>query len=738
VPDNLPFPGPKARLDVAKPAALYAHLIEGLTEYAIFALSIDGQIASWNKGAMQIFGYTAEEVLGRNYAMLFSDEDSASGRPNAELVASLEWGKASVDGWHVRKDGSRFWCTDTVQTVHDQSGAVTGFTKVVRDFTDHHLAIERLRESEERLRLLIEGVTDYAIFSVDPHGFITIWNSGAEHVFGYREHEVLGEHFSLVYTADAIARGVPEAELVTATALGLATDEDWHVRRDGQRFYATGQTTRLRPDEDGRPRGFVKVAHDITARNNAVQSITRQAFRDDLTQLPNRAFFCDRLRLAIARSKLQPLLRFAVIFIDLDRFKIVNDSLGHTIADSLLVHVARTLERCVRPEDVVARLGGDEFTILLTDIHGVDDATRVAARVHAELAQPVKLDQNEVFSTASMGIAVSSPAYEQPEQILRDADTAMYEAKSRGRARHVVFDVAMHERAAGVLALQLDLRRALARREFFVEYQPIVSLGRRRVIGFEALVRWNHPGRGIVAPCDFIPEAENIGLITQIDRFVLGEACRQLHAWQQEFGDPSLTVSVNLSSKHFSQENLVTGIRAALDHSGVAPRSLKLEITETVLMERFEETAAMAARVRELGVDLYIDDFGTGYSSLSYLTRFPLQLLKVDRSFVSQTASDPRSVEVVRAILGLAHSLGLSTLAEGIETEDQFRQLRALGCEFGQGFWFSRPVRAETAQTLIGRVLPPARTRTRAGLTARKPAERALGEARVDGLAKSR
>jgi diguanylate cyclase (GGDEF)-like protein/PAS domain S-box-containing protein len=722
VPDNLPWFDGDASPRITPPVIRHDRLIEGLSEYAIFGLSIDGRIASWNEGATQIFGYTADEVLGRDYAMLFSDDDLSAGRPQAELVASLEWGKTSVDGWHVRKDGTRFWCTDTIQTVRDERGAISGFSKVVRDYTESHIAAERLRESEERLRLLIEGVTEYAIFAVDPHGFITIWNSGAEHIFGYREKDVLGEHFSILYTPDAIARGAPEAELMEAACAGFATDEDWHVRQSGERFYATGQTTRLKPDAEGKPRGFVKVAHDITARNNAVLSITRQAFRDELTQLPNRAYFCDRLRQSIARCKDQPLLRFAVIFMDLDRFKIVNDSLGHTTADSLLVHVARTLERCVRPEDVVARLGGDEFTILLTDIRGPADAVRVAARIQADLAAPVTLDHYEVVTTASMGIAVSSPVYELPEQILRDADTAMYEAKTRGRARHVVFDAAMRDRAVGVLTLQLDLRRALARREFFIEYQPIVSLGRRRLIGFEALVRWNHPERGIVPPCEFIAEAESIGLITQIDRWVLDEACRQLHAWQLQFDDPALTVSVNLSSKHFSQENLVTGVRAALDASGVDPRCLKLEITETVLMERFEETAATAARVRDLGVDLYIDDFGTGYSSLSYLTRFPLQLLKVDRSFVSQTSSDPRSVEVVRAILSLARGLGLSTLAEGIETEEQFRQLRALGCEFGQGFWFSRPVRPDAAQTLIGHALPRARGRARGGLTTARKA----------------
>jgi EAL domain-containing protein (putative c-di-GMP-specific phosphodiesterase class I) len=264
----------------------------------------------------------------------------------------------------------------------------------------------------------------------------------------------------------------------------------------------------------------------------------------------------------------------------------------------------------------------------------------------------------------------------------------------------------MHARAVSVLDLQMDLRRAIARREFFVEYQPIVALSKRRVLGFEALVRWNHPKRGVVPPLEFIGEAESIGLVTQIDRWVMDEACRQLRVWQEGSGDQALSISVNVSTKHFGSNTFISEIKEALERHRIAPQCLKLEITETALMDRFDSTSAMIAQIRELGVDLSIDDFGTGYSSLSYLTRFPLQMLKVDRSFVSQTSSDARSIEVVRALVGLARNLGLQTLAEGIETEEQFVRLRELGCKFGQGFWFSRPVAAEVAETLIGQVLP--------------------------------
>jgi len=490
---------------------------------------------------------------------------------------------------------------------------------------------------------------------------------------------------------------------------GRAADEGWHVRRGGDLFFASGEMTLLKA-ADGKARGFVKLAHDITARNKAAEKVKRQAFYDDLTQLPNRAFFSDSLQKAIARAKQHRDDRFAVIFFDLDYFKVINDSLGHVMADNLLVHVARKLEKCVRPGDTVARMGGDEFTILLGEIHDTQVATRVATRIQAELQKPVYLNGVEVFTTASMGVAIGSSSYDNPEQILRDADTAMYAAKAQGRARHVLFDSAMHARAANLLKLQMDLRRAVARQEFIVEYQPIVSLEDCCVVGFEALVRWNHPERGVLQPADFIAEAENLGVIIQIDRWVLHEACRQIRTWQVQSGNFGLTMSVNLSSKQFAHESLLGEIRMALDHNDLTADSLKLEITETVLMEHVETTEATVAKVEDLGVELYIDDFGTGYSSLSYLTRFPLKLLKVDRSFVTQ-AANKRNIEIARTVVTLAHNLGLKALAEGIETQEQVSRFHALDCEFGQGFWFSKPVHPDVAQSFIGQVLPrPVRT----------------------------
>jgi diguanylate cyclase (GGDEF)-like protein/PAS domain S-box-containing protein len=681
-------------------------LIDSLTDYAIFSLSADGVITSWNSGAMLTFGYEARDVIGRHYAMIFTDADIAERIPEKELLRAVDSGKATCDGWHVRKDRSLLWCTDTVQPLRDAAGAVVGFTKIVHDTTETHLAEELLRESEERLRLLIEGVTNYAIFSIDVAGNILLWNSGAEKLYGYSAAEIVGKNFSIIYTADAVAENLPGIELANASRDGQAPDEGWHVRRNGDLFYASGQLKRLDPDPDGTPRGFVKIAHDITDRVRSEESMKLRAFSDDLTQLANRASFADSLRKAIARAGEFPNQRFAVIFLDLDQFKIVNDSLGHGVADGLLVHVARTLERCVRPGDSVARLGGDEFTILLPDLRSEAEATRVAERINAALGKTIVLGGVDVFTTASIGIAVGPADYETAEQVLRDADTAMYEAKARGRARYVVFDAEMRNRSVHLLNLQADLRNALARDEFRVSYQPIVSLEHGAVCGFEALIRWENARRGMLYPVDFIGVAESLGLISEIDLWVLEKACEQLRIWRAAGGADEIFISINVSSKLFVHEHLVRAIRRALERNDLPPQCLKLEITETTLMLNLEGASENIDQLGKLGVGLSIDDFGTGYSSLSYLKRFPLQVLKVDKSFVRDIASDSRSSAIAHTIVMLAHDLGLEAVAEGIETREQRAGLQAIGCVYGQGFLFAKPVAAHVAQGLIGSYLP--------------------------------
>jgi diguanylate cyclase (GGDEF)-like protein len=402
-----------------------------------------------------------------------------------------------------------------------------------------------------------------------------------------------------------------------------------------------------------------------------------------------------------------------VLFIDLDRFKVVNDSLGHLAGDELLIETSRRLLNCVRPEDTVARLGGDEFTVLLDG----GEATEFAARIQRELSRPLMLSGQEIVSTPSIGIAHGRLHYETAEEILRDADLAMYRAKSRGRAGHAEFDPAMHKSAVAVLQLESDLRRAIERGELVLRYQPVVSLANGAIAGFEALVHWNHPLRGLLRPLEFVPLAEETGLVVPIGEWVLREACRQTREWQLRHS-PALTVGVNLSARQFLNVDVVDTVARALAQSGLPPRTLRLELTESMLMDNAPKAAQVLAELRALGVSLDLDDFGTGYSSLSYLHNFRLDTLKIDRSFVARGTEELGTWEIVTAIVNLARGLRLTVIAEGVENDAQLKQLRRLGCEYGQGYLFGKPLAAAEMEAMLSakesvRVLERERDRPR-------------------------
>jgi len=426
------------------------------------------------------------------------------------------------------------------------------------------------------------------------------------------------------------------------------------------------------------------------------------AFHDALTGLPNRSLFSEHLRIALERARQNEEYLFCVLFLDLDRFKNINDSLGHPCGDELLNLVARRLEGCIRQTDMVARFGGDEFAILVDAIENPSDAMRVAEKVQEAISAPFKLHNHEAVTTASIGVALSTSDYSEAEDMIRDADTAMYRAKDQGKARYQIFDTAMHTRAVTLLRLESDLRRALERNELCVYYQPIVSIASGELHGFEALVRWEHPERGLIPPDQFIAVAEETGLILSLGLGVLREACWQLRKWQQRsLSDRNLTISVNLSAKQLSQCDLIEKVEEVLTESGIDPWHLKLEITESVVMENAELAAVTLARLRGLGVRLSIDDFGTGYSSLSYLNRFPVDNLKIDRSFITRLNQGDENVEIVKTIVMLAGNLGMQVIAEGVETEDQLQQLRLLKCQYGQGYLFSKPLAAADADMFL-------------------------------------
>ena len=562
-----------------------------------------------------------------------------------------------------------------------------------------------LRDSEERFRSAFDYATiGMAVVSLDGR-WLQVNRSLCE-IVGYKEAELLDANFACITHKDDLVIAQTQIEqLVTGKLNSYQAEQRYCHQRGHDVCILLGAS--VVHDAEGNPLHFIFQIQDITDRKRAEEQLLHDAFHDALTGLPNRALFADHVKMAIKRSQRQGARLFAILFLDLDRFKVVNDSLGHLVGDKLLIDLARRLETCLRPGDTVARLGGDEFTILLEDLSQPGDAVEVAERVQEAVSRPFLIEGYEVFTTASIGIAPNTTdGYNNAEEILRDADTAMYRAKSLGKNRHEVFDKVMHDRAMRLLQLETDLRRAVERNELLLHYQPIISLETGKIAGFEALVRWHHPTDGLISPVEFIPIAEETGLIIPLGKWVLREACRQMRAWMTngETRDRPLSISVNLSSKQFTQPDLIDQVAGILRETGLPATCLKLEITESMVMENVETAVRMLSELRALGVELSMDDFGTGYSSLSYLHRFPLNTLKIDRSFVMRMTDNAENGEIVRTIITLARSLEMNVVAEGVETEGQLEQLRRLDCDFGQGFLFSRPVDIEGATQLLADV----------------------------------
>jgi diguanylate cyclase (GGDEF)-like protein/PAS domain S-box-containing protein len=697
---------PPARLSSVKSSlhgmddGLYRSLVDSLSEHAIFAISPAGDIITWNTGAENTYGYTKRDIVGRSFKLTFTPEDVSAGVPENELAQARLGRRATYERWNVRKDGTRFWAANNMAPIYSAAGALIGFTKFVADMTENYLAREALQDSEERLRILIESVPEYAIFSLALDGSITSWNSAARGALGYADHEIIGKHFAELFAPEDICNGVPEIVLQKASALGTVDEERWFRRKDGSRFLGSEKISRLRASKKSGSQGFVHVAHDITARKEQADDLRRRAAVDPLTGLANRNTFFDHVERAIALIKRRSAYLFAVLFIDLDHFKEINDLHGHMVADRLLEITARRLESCARTEDVVARIGGDEFAILLNGIHDAADAEEAANRIGAEMRKPICVDSRNVFATVSVGIALGTPHYESPETILHDADTAMYVAKAGGRARSMMFSGLVAPVGQIGPDLQGDLRHAVERDELRVVYQPIVRLADSTISRFEALVRWEHPRRGLLQPADFILRAEASNLVIAVDRWVLSTACSALAGWRSRLADPSLSMSVNLSSKQFTRLDLVQHLRETLSAAKLSPPRVQLEITESAIMEKSMRAETMLAAVSDAGFELHVDDFGVGYSSLAVLRDLPVKALKIDRSFV--TKMDTRNgVELVRTIIQLAHNLGLLAIAEGIETADQLEILVSMNCDYGQGFFLAEPCDAGAIEQLL-------------------------------------
>lgn len=550
----------------------------------------------------------------------------------------------------------------------------------------------RPEHPETDLSLAGEG-----FFVLDAEGRLLLINPAAQAIFG----------LSVPPAPGGPAHEVLPLELAAALACDANRVIAWNepVRKEVTVALENADRTLLASlfpmghDEASRLCGVLVT--DITDRKQLENQLAHMAFHDPLTGLPNRSLCLDRIRQAIERSKRRENYQYAVIFLDLDRFKVINDSLGHHMGDRLLEGVARRLRECVRGLDTVSRLGGDEFVVLLEETGSYREIVRIVKRIRSAMGEAFRLCDHVAHITCSMGIVVSPALYDKPEELLRNANIALHRAKAEGRNRFKVFNTRMLEDAIRLMDLENDLRRAISCGEFFLDYQPILALRDRRLKGFEALVRWRRPGKGVASPMEFIPVAEDTGLIIPLGLWVLGEACRTMAGWQQEFPEArAMSMSVNLSAKQLTQPTLVEDVERILRSTGLDPRSLKLEITETVIMDNPEVSILRLKRLKDLGVRLSVDDFGTGYSSLSYLQRFPIDTLKVDRAFVSEIDS-AENRKIVGAVVALAHSLGLDVVAEGVELETQSDVLNGFSCEAGQGFLFSRPIGQEEATRLL-------------------------------------
>jgi diguanylate cyclase (GGDEF)-like protein/PAS domain S-box-containing protein len=606
--------------------------------------------------------------------------------PDLPIVVQSGVREEAVALQAVREGAQDYLCKGRFDAQHLQ--------RALRYALERHRSELALRVSEQRWALVVDGANDG----------VWDWDLRAQRVW------FSPRWLAMVGCRDGDLGGAPDAWLqrvhpddlegllgAIAAHTSGACDHIEHEHRigdcQGAWLWVLCRGVAVRGD-DGKPSRMAGSMTDITTRKQQEERLLHDAFHDQLTGLPNRALCLDRLGLSLRRAARHPEYQFALLFLDLDRFKVVNDSLGHGAGDQLLRAIGERLSHVVRPADTVARLGGDEFCILVEEMHSPIDAVRVAERAQAALSRPFVIDGQEVFTSASIGIAVRSPQHQQPEDMVRDADLAMYRAKQSGKARHKVSDSGLHVRAVARMELETELRRAIDRHEITLQYQPIIDLHQRKTVGVEALARWQPPGRQAVSPADFIPLAEETGLIVPLGRQVLERALRQLVVWdgERQIGELPLTMAVNLSARQLLEPDLPRHVAATLRALSVEPQRLTLEITESAVIADWDTAAGHLDAITKLGVRVDLDDFGTGFSSLTYLQKLPLHRIKIDRSFVANICAGGSDWEIVKAIVALGRSLSKEVVAEGIETIDQVKWLRKLHCEYGQGYWFARPV----------------------------------------------
>lgn len=617
----------------------------------------------------------------------------------ASVMLSAQTLQPWSHSWRITTpSGCEKWLEAAGRPQRQPNGDVIWDTLIL-DVSARKQAEEALRESETRYRLLAENMNDLVCLH-DRQGRYLYVSPSCEALLGYRYDELLGrDPGDFLHPGD---RDRIYEEIQAAVLVGKANPVTYRIRHKSGHYIWFETLTKPILDASGTIIQLQTTSRDVTERVQVQKQLEHDALHDALTQLPNRQLLMERLELAMNRAKRFNHYHFAVLFLDLDRFKVINDSLGHLAGDHLLVTIAQRLQAALRRIDLVARLGGDEFVILLEDIQNIQEAIHATERIFTVFQTPLLLGGREVYTTASIGIVLGNPNYGDASELLRDADIAMYRAKNKGRAQYEIFDAEMYTQALNQLHLENDLRRAIAQQEFVLYYQPIVALKTGQIIGFEALIRWQHPSQGLKLPGDFITVAEETGLITTLDYWALGAACQQLVTWQRVFPNlPSLKVSVNLSAQDLRQPDLLAQVDRVLAQTGLAGHHLTLELTESMLIEDVTATIALLGQIKTRGIQLSIDDFGTGYSSLNYLHRLPIDYLKVDRSFVNQIQGEVGHHQIVATIATLSQQLGLTAIAEGIESQVQLEQLQRLGYQFGQGYFFAKPLSPTAVEAVL-------------------------------------
>jgi len=809
-------------------------LVEGVTDYAIYMLDQDGYVVNWNEGARRSKGYTAEEIVGKHFSCFYSTQDRLAKLPETNLKTAYRTGRFEEQGWRYRKDGTSFWAHVVIDAVYDDDGKLIGYAKITRDCTEQQRTLREQREREQVFRLLVEGVTDYAIYMLDPKGHVVNWNAGAHRAKGYTADEIVGKHFSCFYSAQDRLACLPDNNLSIAKTVGRFEDQGWRYRKDGSAFWGhvvieaiyndegnllgfakiTRDCTELReyeqqilrakdlaeqnsarmaslskfldtiianipscvivedvvsrevlllnskaeqllgvktkeitgkkldsfmPSElssyfsqlataaqrneglhkneqllrtrggeriinasasiingnDARNSYVLLIADDVTDQRAADARIHHMAHHDNLTSLPNRVLFSQRLNEAL-RKDFDAGKQTAALCLDLDNFKNVNDALGHQVGDDLLRAVASRLRSVLREQDTLARNGGDEFSIVLPGLTQVEEAEAVASRLIDAIRPIFNVDGHNLTVGLSIGISLASAGLTTPDELLRCADMALYEAKRNGRNRFEHFSSEMGEAASKRRMIENDLREAMTHRHLKLYYQPITDGEGQKIISYEALMRWHHPRQGLIMPLDFIPVAEETGLIHSLGAFALHEACREAVKWPED-----QSVAVNLSPLQFKNSSLVSVVEAALTDSGLAPYRLEVEITESVLLDNTLVNIRILQKLKKLGVRIALDDFGTGYSSLSYLRSFPFDKIKIDKSFINDMKDSREALAIIRAITGMSRSLDIQITAEGVENSEQFEQLKIEGCTLFQGYYFGRPQPSETRLKLF-------------------------------------